>query len=729
MPLISKPNYNQIFASNAPSIDTPAAFPNADNGWGESRNNNGKPTIKQFNWIHQTQDLKSLWILQNGACLPYDPAIEYAEGSLSLKDGIIQQYLSSTWVAYSPTTANGEKQQEINDYIGATWRNKAGGYGVNDKARLSTGEIVISTVSSNTNNPNTDMTGWELDRPSVVLNPADLLSLPNPYTGQRAFVTSLQKWYTYKSGNTSIENGVTVVGDWEMDIQDNYWASWFADQDTPVDQSLKLQAAHDYAASKSKPFIIDGNYYVEANQSYLSIDNNAFIIRDYSKVTWLPNAKLTQINQNKNQSNLVLMMRTKGATVIKPKGVGDRLDNLALGSHSSEEQGYGYGLAVYETEGCLVYEPDFSQNHGDNIYIGKPWGSSESTQPKDTVIVRPRVSYARRNCISFTAWENVKIIDPIMIRGGDSDGIKGCFPKACLDIELENAVGFPAAQGINGLITNPKCYDSDNGLFVYASYDNRNIDVHIQGDLVLSNISTIGVGLFHGSANCTGLIKFDNIRYLSSMYQEMVIGWNKASNLKVEIDHVYPLYNDTSFEIASILNGAYSGNQLGNVTINNFHAVGFTPFSCDVGSSYTVNGYKFFLAKDAKNGITYYTNNAASQALVSGSDTYIESKDAFVHSGFSTTTNKMPNEIWQTPPDAVTAVYLNTSSDYRELKIGLTYSGIVGQGCNIQGLNLLIGGAAKTNARTLTLGGWIRFKNTSGGRTRIIDSYGDWTFS
>src|SRR5690606_37976842 len=43
-----------------------------------------------FNYLQQTSDLKDLWILQNGACLPYDESIEYAEGAPVLKDGVIQ---------------------------------------------------------------------------------------------------------------------------------------------------------------------------------------------------------------------------------------------------------------------------------------------------------------------------------------------------------------------------------------------------------------------------------------------------------------------------------------------------------------------------------------------------------------------------------------------------------------------------------------------------------------
>lgn len=62
--------------------------------------------------------------------------------------------------ALAVSTASGENQQEINDYNGTKWRNKAGGYGVNARVMLESGDIVKSTVAGNTTNPNVDMTGW-----------------------------------------------------------------------------------------------------------------------------------------------------------------------------------------------------------------------------------------------------------------------------------------------------------------------------------------------------------------------------------------------------------------------------------------------------------------------------------------------------------------------------------------------------------------------------------------
>lgn len=151
MPLIPKPNYNQIFASQAPDIDKPSVFNNYPEGWGpESRPNNGKPTIKGFNFLQQTSDLKALWILQNGACLPYDESIEYAEGAPVLKDGELQKKQGASWVSAT------NKGYNLDYFVGGK------SYPLHAEIMLTNGNVVKSTIQNNTNNPNSNMTGWEL---------------------------------------------------------------------------------------------------------------------------------------------------------------------------------------------------------------------------------------------------------------------------------------------------------------------------------------------------------------------------------------------------------------------------------------------------------------------------------------------------------------------------------------------------------------------------------------
>ena len=119
MTLIPKNDVNQIFASQAPEQDKPAAFNNYLGGWGvESRPNNGKPTIKGFNKLQQRTDENILYIHQNGAALPFDENIEYAENAVVVKDEVLQQLKGGEWKnlnsADQIVDASGLNQQVIN---------------------------------------------------------------------------------------------------------------------------------------------------------------------------------------------------------------------------------------------------------------------------------------------------------------------------------------------------------------------------------------------------------------------------------------------------------------------------------------------------------------------------------------------------------------------------------------------------------------------------------------
>ena len=88
---------NIIFAENAPTQDKPAAFENYDKGWDESRKNDGRPEIKQMNYLQQQADLKNRYIHENGAALPYKEGVSYEENAVVVKDGFIQQKNGSSW--------------------------------------------------------------------------------------------------------------------------------------------------------------------------------------------------------------------------------------------------------------------------------------------------------------------------------------------------------------------------------------------------------------------------------------------------------------------------------------------------------------------------------------------------------------------------------------------------------------------------------------------------------
>lgn len=158
MALVTKNDVTQIFAIQAPEVDLPPTFANYPRGWDTARANNGKPTIKQFNYIQQRTDQNVLWIHQNGAALPYDATMEYAENAHVVKDGELQKKQGAGWVP----AAN--KGYNLDYFVSGK------SYPLHAEIMLDNGDIVKSTVANNIINPNVDMTGWVKTNSASQLN-------------------------------------------------------------------------------------------------------------------------------------------------------------------------------------------------------------------------------------------------------------------------------------------------------------------------------------------------------------------------------------------------------------------------------------------------------------------------------------------------------------------------------------------------------------------------------
>lgn len=216
-----------IFASEAPAQDTPAVFTNKTVGWGETRKNGGRPTIKQSNALQQETDLKILWLNEN-SITPFDPTIDYPVDAVTRKDGVFKILKAGVWELFLDkssvglgnvdntsdlnkpvSTANqtaldlkadknyvdtslphnnlidrnsdgaheavailnnsNQNQQEINDFGGAKWYAKVGGYKLGAAVKLENGDTVKSTEPANIVNPNLDMSGWVKAKDSTQL--------------------------------------------------------------------------------------------------------------------------------------------------------------------------------------------------------------------------------------------------------------------------------------------------------------------------------------------------------------------------------------------------------------------------------------------------------------------------------------------------------------------------------------------------------------------------------
>lgn len=277
---VAKIDPKVIFASGAPAQDTPAVFTNKTVGWGESRKNGGRPTIKQSNALQQETDLKILWLNENSVT-PFDATIDYPENAVTIKDGVFKILKLGVWelfldkssvglsnvdntsdlnkpvstatqvvlnlkadksTTYTKTEVNNaldllkppysssdvvdgnQNQEEINLYGAKTYDMPDGGYPVGGLVRLDNGDIVKSTIPNNINDPNVDMVGWvSVGNTHTVNSVAEMLLIQSPRNKMKVVTHSYyfgagrgSATYTYDSTKAGINNGITILNGWVL---------------------------------------------------------------------------------------------------------------------------------------------------------------------------------------------------------------------------------------------------------------------------------------------------------------------------------------------------------------------------------------------------------------------------------------------------------------------------------------------------------------------------------
>lgn len=243
---VAKIDPKVIFASEAPAQDTPAVFTNKTVGWGESRKNGGRPTIKQSNALQQETDLKILWLNENSVT-PFDSSIDYPENAVVIKDDVFKILKLGVWelfldkssvglsnvdntsdlnkpvstatqtalnlkadksTTYTKSEVNNaldllkppylssdvvdgsQTQDQINLYGGKKYDMSVGGYPLNARVLLDNGDIVKSTIPNNTNNPNTNMLGW-INESKNIENFDSTFSISNKYPDEQQAISAL----------------------------------------------------------------------------------------------------------------------------------------------------------------------------------------------------------------------------------------------------------------------------------------------------------------------------------------------------------------------------------------------------------------------------------------------------------------------------------------------------------------------------------------------------------
>lgn len=98
--------------------------------------------------------------LANNAAAQVNDKVSYADFNTKPHNAMLARDAAAAHPTSSILDTSGETQQQVNYNGGSKWHSRVGGYLENERAVLTNGDIVKSTIDSNTNDPNSDMTGW-----------------------------------------------------------------------------------------------------------------------------------------------------------------------------------------------------------------------------------------------------------------------------------------------------------------------------------------------------------------------------------------------------------------------------------------------------------------------------------------------------------------------------------------------------------------------------------------
>lgn len=98
----------------------------------------------------------------NDAAAQVNDKVSYEDFNNKPHNAMLARDAASAHPTSSILDASGETQQQVNYNGGSKWHSRVGGYKENERVVLTNGDIVKSIIDGSTNDPNSDMTGWEL---------------------------------------------------------------------------------------------------------------------------------------------------------------------------------------------------------------------------------------------------------------------------------------------------------------------------------------------------------------------------------------------------------------------------------------------------------------------------------------------------------------------------------------------------------------------------------------
>ena len=508
----------------------------------------------------------------------------------------------------------------------------------------------------------------------------DLFLIKNPKNKQIIHVESIQKTFVYDENLTLPENGVTIIGKWEMQLQDVYYASWFA-LPNMGDVSEKIKVGYEYATSKKRTFIIDAEFNLKSSQPVDgTVLDTCINVLSNSHLYFLPQGKLTLITENKDLSNIITAKDVDNYIITRPKITGDRRTNtLTEGTRE-----WGYGLTIYPSSNGYIFEPEINDCLGDGLYIGKNWANNTNDIPTNITVVRPKIDRVRRNGISLTSGKNVFVDSPIVSNVTTIDGITPTEPASGLDIEPESAPDYPIARLENCIIHNPTFINCDKAINFWNQPIGSFMDVRITGETNIYNDSTLPTGLWMRNERACALgsrLHIDKVVFNSKLDQPVLAFIYETSNVDVVIGEMVNNCNQNLDFVYAPVNGSqvfgkFKINKLSTTNQNFGFTVVYNSLNSGCSTGLRIENV------DCKLGAF----NLNSTTKMNKTSRYFVNDVSVVNS--SKNTNEILTSVLQFESYGVSTPTLNMAGDSSKVKIALSPTSPLNNPLTIQGLQV-----------------------------------------
>lgn len=355
----------------------------------------------------------------------------------------------------------------------------------------------------------------------------DLLLIQNPKNKQIIYVESIQKTFVYDENLTLPENGVTIIGKWEMEVQEVYYASDLL-PDSSIDnvaepQDVAINKLYQYATSKGRAFIIDKPYYVRSvikggGESYPALNpfnsggvSHAIRVQSNSVLAFIGSGELKLVPSALDFTAIFLFHDVENYVILDPKCKGDKDSHLT----TTGEQGICYHFGP--SKNGYVRNPYAYNAWGDGFYFGftfyvKPF--IDVIVPTNLTIDNPHGYNISRNGISLCGADNLTINTPYM------EKVDRVSPKAGIDIEPEEDINFTDKMFIRNVKIHNATFKSCAFPYTHNIFGSRDVDVTFTGDTKLINGGTTNIAALFNCATGgedvatyqqNGQILFENI--------------------------------------------------------------------------------------------------------------------------------------------------------------------------------------------------------------------------